>query len=173
MSHPTDDKAAVLVAFASRHGSTEEIAEAIADALRQAGLVAETAEVDEVGDLARYRAVVLGSAIYMGRWIKDARAFIDRNRQTLSALPLWLFSSGPIGDPPEPKDSPFGIDELARELNARGHHVFAGKVDKSELGFGEKAVLKMVGAGEGDFRDWQEIASWARSVADDLSATAG
>lgn len=167
----TDDSATVLVAYASRHGATAEIAEAIAKAIEEAGLPAFAQDIDDVDDPAAYRAVVLGSAVYMGRWVKDARAFAEEHREALGNMPLWLFSSGPIGEPPEPKDSPFGIDDLARDLKARDHHVFAGKIDKSELGFGEKAVLKMVGAGEGDFRDWQDINTWAAAVAAEIGGS--
>src|SRR3712207_229163 len=96
-----------LVAVASRHGSTNEIARAIAEELRTRGLDAEVRDAEEVDVLDGYEAVVLGSAVYMGDWLLAARRLVERHRQRLAALPLWLFSSGPLGlDDPKPHGDP-------------------------------------------------------------------
>ncbi len=167
----SEGTASVAVIYASRHGATKEIAEAIQSTLTEHGLSASLLSVDDKIDLAGFGAVILGSAVYMGRWVKDARAFAEENGEQLKAKALWLFSSGPIGETPEPTEEPFGLPELATELGARDHHIFAGKVDKSELGFAERAVLAAVRAEEGDFRDWDDVRKWASEIACDLSAT--
>lgn len=163
--------ARVLVAVASRHGSTREIAEAIAGTLRDEGLDADLADAAEVTALSGYDAVVLGSAVYVGRWLDPARALVDERGDELAARPTWLFSSGPIGDPPKPDaEDAVQIAEIAERVGARDHRLFAGKLDKSALGFGERAVVLAFRAPEGDFRDWDEIAEWARGIAAALRA---
>ena len=93
----------VLVTAASRHGGTREIAEAIARELEAQGVSVELRELEEVSDLGRYDAVVLGSAVYLGRWLEPALRFVERHADELAERKTWLFSSGPIvGDPPRP-----------------------------------------------------------------------
>ena len=162
------DGKGIAVIYASKHGSTREIAEGLQRVLSDRGLRAELCSVEDGVDLSGFDAVVLGSAVYMGRWLKSAREFAEARGDELTAKPLWLFSSGPIGSQPEPKDDPFGLAELAEKLGAREHRVFAGKIDKSQLGFAERAVLKAVRAEEGDSRDWDEIRAWAWSIAEAL-----
>jgi menaquinone-dependent protoporphyrinogen oxidase len=160
----------VAVVYASKHGSTKEIAEAVQSALAGRGLEARLASVDDKISLSAYDAVVLGSAVYMGRWMKSASEFADSHAREIAEKPAWLFSSGPIGNPPLPMEEPFGLPELKARLRARDHRVFAGKIDKSQLGFAEKAVLMAVRAEEGDARDWDDIRSWAGAIADELTA---
>ena len=92
----------VLVAAASKYGATAEIAEAIGRALREGGVAADVRPVEQAGDLAGYAGVVLGSAVYVGRWLEPGRRFVDEHAEELAAKPTWLFSSGPVGDPPKP-----------------------------------------------------------------------
>ena len=161
----------VLVAVSSKHGSTEEIAQCVGEMLTREGLDATVGAVDEVGDLSAFDAVVLGSAVYAGRWRKDARELAERIG-LLDRPPLvWLFSSGPLGDPPLPADEPTDAPSLIEKTGAIEHRVFAGSLDKSNLSFGEKAIVSAVNAPDGDFRDWQEIESWAKSVADRVLLT--
>ena len=161
----------VLVANASRHGSTREIADAIAAELRAAGFDVDVREVGGVVDVDPYDVVVLGSAVYAGRWLPEAHRFAERHRAKLAAVPLWLFSSGPLGsDGPEPDGDPHRVADLVRAYGARGHRIFPGKLDRSALGLGERLVATMVGAPEGDFRDWGAIRGWARSIAGSLRA---
>ena len=87
----------VLVAYASRHGSTRGIAERIAERLRADGLDAVARPASEVTDASRYDAFVVGAAAYMFHWLKDAITFVRRNRALLAERPTWLLSSGPIG----------------------------------------------------------------------------
>jgi menaquinone-dependent protoporphyrinogen oxidase len=157
----------VLVVVASRHGATRNIAGAIADELRSRKLDADLADIDDINSLDRVDALVLGSAVYMGGWLPAARAFAKRFAVPLARIPLWLFSSGPtVPEGATPGVRPKQVDELARTLHARDHRVFAGRLEPDELGFGERLVSRMVYAPAGDFRDWDEIRSWAAEIAE-------
>jgi menaquinone-dependent protoporphyrinogen oxidase len=155
-----------LIAFASRHGSTREIAEALARELRICGRSVAVRPVEEVKDLAQYEAVVIGSAVYMGNWLPEARRFVEEHRERLATVPVWLFSSGPLGTgDPQPNGDPAHLDAMMRATHARGHRVFVGKLNPGDLGFGERLMAKVVKAPEGDFRDWDAIRAWAREIA--------
>lgn len=163
----------ILVTEASRHGSTRDIADAIAEELRDAGLDADLLDAGSVTNIDGYDAVVIGSAIYMGGWMPDARRLIERFEAQMQALPVWLFSSGPLGDDnPQPAGDPPQVPGLIERSGAREHRVFTGKLDRESLGFGERMIAKMVHAPEGDFRDWDAIRSWAREIAAELGVTA-
>jgi menaquinone-dependent protoporphyrinogen oxidase len=159
----------VLVAAASRHGATQEIAEAIGRTLDAEGMRATVAAIADAGDPTAYDAVILGSAVYLGHWLDGATKYVEARGAALSGRPTWLFSSGPIGDPPRPDDAQaVDVDELVSKTQANGHKVFAGKLDKGKLGFGERAVMMAFRAAEGDYRDWDEVEAWTRSVAVEL-----
>jgi menaquinone-dependent protoporphyrinogen oxidase len=159
----------VLVAVASRHGSTEEIAHAIGTSLQERGLDAVVVRADEVENVVGYEAVVLGSAVYAGRWLEPARSLVYEHVSELAALPTWLFSSGPIGAPPKPEaEEAVHIDKLMVLTHARGHRIFAGQLVRSRLSFAERAVTRAFHAPEGDFRDWEEIDAWAGEIAEAL-----
>jgi menaquinone-dependent protoporphyrinogen oxidase len=156
----------VLVAVASKHGSTHDIAEVIAGELRAAGLGVDLRDIESVTDLAGYHAAVLGSAIYMGNWLGEAKRFVEKHATALAAIPVWLFSSGPLGaDDPKPHGEPAGVPPLVEAAHAREHKVFVGKLDPHELGLGEKLIAKAVHAPAGDFRDWDAIRGWAHEIA--------
>jgi len=157
----------VLVTAASRHGSTEDIAAAIVRVLHLRGLAADLVEPAEVTDLSEYDAVVLGSAVYAGRWMAPATDLVARFRPQLAGRPVWLFSSGPVGSPANPAEGP-AVSKLMEQTGALGHRVFAGKLDKAELGRLERTMVRAVRAPEGDYRNWDDIAAWATSIADDL-----
>jgi menaquinone-dependent protoporphyrinogen oxidase len=161
----------VLVTAASRHEATHEIAETIGRVLAERGLDVDVTRVEEVDDLRRYNAVVLGSAVYVGKWLEPAQRFIEQHADELGTRPTWLFSSGPLGDPPRPTaDSAVQIDEIIAATNAKEHRLFAGKLDKSQLRFAERAIARAVRAPEGDFREWSEIEDWAVDIADALAS---
>ena len=161
----------ILVSTASRHGSTAEVAARVAGTLR-AGLpsdiVVDERAAAEVGDPASYDAVILGSAVYMGRWLDDARKLTERIAAQ-PPRPVWLFSVGPIGDPPKPAEEPAEIGDLVRSTHARGHRLFAGRLDRHQLGLGEKAVVMALRVADGDFRDVDAIDAWGTQIATDLS----
>lgn len=159
----------VLVAVASKHGATRDIAEAIARSLREAGIDALAENVEDVTNVAAYDAFVLGSAVYMGNWLEPARRFVDRHGDELAARPTWLFSSGPTGDPPLPSmGSAVNIDSIAATTRAKDHRLFGGTLDRTRLSFAERAVVLAVRATEGDFRDWDQITRWAAGIAAEL-----
>ena len=159
----------ILVSAASKHGATADIAKAIGDTLAEAGHEAVVLPPDAVTSLAGYDAVVLGSGIYVGQWMDAAKALVERVGDELAGRPVWLFSSGPIGDPPKPQEDPADLADLVAATGAREHRLFSGFVDKSRLGLGEKVILKAVGAHEGDFRPWDEIRAWAGEIAAELA----
>lgn len=159
----------ILVAYASKHGSTADIGAAIASGLNAMGHVVEARSFSAIKSLAPYDAAVLGSAVYMGSWLPDAGRFVERYAQELTQMPVWLFSSGPLGDPPVPVDEPAGVAPLARKVHAREHHVFAGRLIPSNLGLGERLATKVVKAPAGDYRNWAEVQEWAQSIGEFLS----
>jgi menaquinone-dependent protoporphyrinogen oxidase len=156
----------VLVTAASLRGATYEIAEAIAAGLAGRGVDADSRPVEEVDTLAGYDAFVIGSAVYVGRWLEPARVLVERHAALLAERPVWLFSSGPLGPPDalKPEGDPVDVGELVQLVRPVRHQVFAGRLDKSRLGPAEKAVVIAVQAPEGDFRDWEAIERFAHAI---------
>ena len=157
----------VLVAVASRHGATHDIARAIGACLEEgaAGMMAVVQSVEQHPDPAPYDAVILGSAVYAGRWLEPARDYATTHAATLRDRPVWLFSSGPIGAPPYPADEPHDAGPLRAITGAREHRIFPGRLDKQLLGFGERALITAMRAPVGDFRDWDAVRAWADAIA--------
>lgn len=161
----------VLVAVASKHGSTREIGAWIADVLHAKGIDAEIADADRVGSIEEYGAVVVGSAVYMGRWLAPARDLVTREADAFRARPAWLFSSGPLGAGiDDAADAAEGI-RLLGLVGGHDHRVFAGRAVRDEMGFGERAILRMVKQPYGDHRDRAAVEAWAVSIAEALAAT--
>jgi menaquinone-dependent protoporphyrinogen oxidase len=128
---------------------------------------------EDVVGLDSYDAVVIGSAVYAGRWLKPAVAFAHDHAAALRALEVWLFSSGPLSVPKaDGADDPAIVASLMETTGAEGHHLFAGKLEKSQLGVGERAVARVVKAPEGDFRDWEAVDRFAAAIADHLDRAA-
>lgn len=176
---PTAPTPRVLVAHASRHGSTAGIAERIAEQLRGAGLDAVALEVDEVEDVGAWDACVIGAATYMSHWLRPATRFVRRNEELLAERPVWLFSSGPVGDEQLDDEGndllevsrPQEFDELHESLAPREEKVFFGSWDPDAppVGLAER-LMRLVPAGRdtlpaGDFRDWPAIDAWADAIA--------
>ncbi|MBN1991990.1 MAG: flavodoxin domain-containing protein [Anaerolineae bacterium] len=168
----------VLVAYATKYGATAEIAERIGKVLRQAGLPADVLPADKVSNLTPYQAVVLGSAVYIGKWRKQAARFLQANEKMLAQQKVWLFSSGPTGER-EPVELlqgwrlPKAQQAIADRIQPRDIAVFHGNVNADKLNFIEKWMIKNVKAPVGDFRDWEAITAWAATIADALKETAG
>jgi menaquinone-dependent protoporphyrinogen oxidase len=173
----------ILVTVASRHGATGEIGEVLASTLRDAGHDVESLAPELVTTMRHYDAIVIGSAVYTGRWLEPARRLAQRHHAELKQRPVWLFSSGPIGEPLAPTDEPRDGIALRQELEAREHRVFAGKLSPEYLGWVERTITSMLKAPDGDFRDWDEIRAWGDEIAsalrtesdhpEDLAAAAG
>ena len=163
----------VLVAAASKHGSTAEIAEAIAGHLVAAGHDVVVRDPEVVRDLEGVDAVVLGSAVYAGRWLAAAREFCERLGEKLDGRPVWLFSSGPLGDPPKPTSDPVDVAAAVAAMRARGHQIFTGYIDRDKLSLVERAVVRAVHAAPGDFRDWVAIKDWSLLIDAQLRKSGG
>jgi menaquinone-dependent protoporphyrinogen oxidase len=163
----------VLVAYASKRGSTAEIAETIAATLRREGLGVCLEKVEDVQTLDPYDAVVIGSAVYMKRWRGDARHFLKKHRKALKQMPFWVFSSGPVGDPsndnPEWMEPP-RIIEKVEELGGREHVVFGGCLPTEPQNLIEKAMVEGTPRELRDRRDWADIRAWAQNIGRVLGA---
>ncbi|MET7481696.1 flavodoxin domain-containing protein [Streptomyces sp. NPDC005538] len=160
--------ASVLVAYGTKNGSTARIAEVVADVLNKAGVTAEAMPAAAVPDVKPYGAVVIGGALYAGRWHSDARRFLGRHRRALAGRPVWLFSSGPLDASATEKDIPpvAGVRRAMTRLDARGHVTFGGCLEEGAQGRIARAIVRN-GKG-GDFRDFARIETWAAGIADEL-----
>jgi menaquinone-dependent protoporphyrinogen oxidase len=166
----------ILVAYASKHGATAEIAERIGAVLRAAGLWTDVEPVTQVAALAPYQAVVLGSAVYMGRWRAEARRFLAEHRDDLAARDLWIFSSGPTGrgDPKTLTKGwalPSALQHDVEYVKPHDVALFHGALDPAELAFFERWIVRRVGAPEGDYRDPEAIDAWASGIVGTLRDT--
>jgi menaquinone-dependent protoporphyrinogen oxidase len=184
----------VLVVYDSRHGGTRGIAERIGEVVRAEGLDAVVEAADQDHDIGAADAFVVGSGVYMGSWLTEALEFVQRNQETLSARPTWLFSSGPLKgsertkedvDPVAnalgPSEGPGSggrkkVEELSAAIRPRDHRVFFGAFDPKDppKAMSERFVRMMPGSKKilppGDFRDWDAIDAWAREIAAALAA---
>jgi menaquinone-dependent protoporphyrinogen oxidase len=161
----------VLVAYSSKMGSTAEIAEAIGEELRKRGATVDVSDARTAGPPFQYDAVVLGSAVYAARWLKPARRYLKQNSKQMAHRPTWLFQSGPCGEgaqtqrtEPTPK-----IAAIAREIGVDPPVVFGGNLDPARA---KGRIAKWVANSDaaGDYRDWNQIRSWAASIGERLAA---
>jgi menaquinone-dependent protoporphyrinogen oxidase len=159
----------VLVGYATRYGSTHEVADAVAATLRDCGLVVDLQPMREVRTLEGYSALVLGAPLYMFRWHKDARRFLSRHRKAITGLPVAIFALGPVHDPHDENewhDSRAQLDkELAKYpwLAPLVLEVFGGKYDPENL----RWPINLLAGSEPatDIRDWEAIRAWASDLA--------
>ena len=165
---------AVLVAYATRYGSTQAVAEQIAETLRESGFEVTLRSVEEVGSLEGYRAVVLGAPLYIGRWLKGARRFLQQHQEALQGRPVALFTLGPLrGVEEEWQEVRAQLDaELAKYpwLEPSAVELFGGKYDPAKLRFPDSVIARvpaspLQGMPESDLRDWEAIRAWTESVA--------
>ncbi|MGK9147715.1 flavodoxin domain-containing protein [Plantibacter flavus] len=173
-----------LVAYDSKYGATEGIAERIGERLRSRGLEADVTRAGHVPDANAYDAYVVGSASYESNWRKDARAFVKHHADVLATHPTWLFSSGPLGTETVDKEGkdvlkgaePRQFAELADRLHPKGTQVFRGAYHHDEVRGADRVIAWLPAVRdilpEGDFRDWAAIDAWADSIADELGAPA-
>lgn len=161
----------VLVAYGSTRGSTAEIAQWVGMALTEAGIPARVLHAREVRSLDEFGPVILGGALYVGRWHRDARRFARRLRHPLQRRPVWLFASGPLDDSadgPDHGEKVFGakaVRKVAERVHARGTTVFGGRLAPDARGF---PAASMARNSSGDFRDRARITGWARDIAAEL-----
>jgi len=175
----------VLVVYATRHGATKGIAERIAQVLQREGMSVRLSDADDPIAAAKYDAFVIGSAAYMGHWLKPATEFVRDNQGVLAQRPTWLFSSGPVGtDKVDKKGRDVVQESIPREfadfqvaIQPRSEQIFFGAFDPDQppVGLGERmgsmffrfgAIHEALPAG--DFRDWPLIEQWAGDIAKDL-----
>lgn len=160
----------VLVAFASKAGATTGIAEAIGAQLQVLGHAVDVLDVNQVKDVTPYDVVVLGSAIYIRRWRKDAVRFLRNNVDTLRDRQVWLFHSGPVGpDKDQDQDMPAEVSRLAEEIGAAPAVTFPGRLEP-ETAKGFLARRLATGKLAGDARDWDEIRAWATRISAAIDA---
>jgi menaquinone-dependent protoporphyrinogen oxidase len=159
----------ILVTAASKHGATAEMAGWIGETLGDAGLDVEVRAPDDVTSLDGFDAVVLGSGVYAGKWLGAATKLVDRLGPQFQARQVWLFSSGPAGDPPKPEADPVDAEPMRVATSAREHRVFAGQIDRSKLGFAEWAIVAALRVPNGDYRQRPEVEAWAREIATALT----
>jgi len=155
----------VLVTVASRHGATREMGAEVASQLRAAGHDVDELEPDDVEHVEPYDAVVMGSAVYVGRLALGLRDLVERQAGQLRQRPTWLFWSGPVGDPPMPETVPDDVTDIARTTGARDVAVFAGRLDRDGLNISERALVALTRADAGDFRDLDAVRDWAQKIA--------
>jgi menaquinone-dependent protoporphyrinogen oxidase len=158
----------VLVGYATRYGSTQEVAEVVAATLREGGLEVNIQPVRKVRTLAGYSAVVLGAPLFMFRWHKDALRFLSRHREALTERPVAVFALGPTHDPydeEEWQDSRAQLDkELAKFpwLTPVAPEMFGGKYDPAKLRFPINWLAGKEPAS--NLRDWKAIRAWAADL---------
>ncbi len=160
----------VLVTVASRHGATREMGDVVATVLRAHGHTVDQVDPEEVEHVERWEAVVLGSAVYVGRLALGLRDLVDRQGGQLRERPVWLFWSGPVGDPPVPGTVPDDVTQIAGAVGARDAAMFAGRLDRDGLNISERALVALTRADAGDFRDLDVVRTWAEGIARELRA---
>jgi menaquinone-dependent protoporphyrinogen oxidase len=160
----------VLVVYASKMGGTEGIARSLGTAFGERGLAADVVAVDTARSVAGYDAVIIGSALYTTRWRRSARRFVRRNIEALQAVPVWFFSTGPLD--PSAADGAIPpvrqVHSLMECVGARDHETFGGRLAPDAKGFPASAMAKK---NAGDWRDPEQIRSWANEIADQLSSS--
>jgi menaquinone-dependent protoporphyrinogen oxidase len=157
----------VLVTCGSKRGSTEELAQMLADDLREEGLTADLFRPDQIRHLGHFDAVIVGGAIYAGRWHRSARHFVRHHTKALRQRPTYFFSSGPLDDSATKREIPpvRGVRALMKRVGARGHVTFGGRLTPTATGFPARAMAK---EHSGDWRDPAHVRSWAKTVASQL-----
>ena len=161
----------LVVAASSRHGGTCEIADRLASTLQVDLPLGWTVTRPDLSDLRVFDnadAVVLGSAIYYGHWMRSA-AHALRYLEDAPLSDLWLFSTGPVSDVESENAQVISADAMVASGQAIEHQVFGGRLDTSQLSWLERTVVKAVHAIPGDHRDWDQVDDWAHHIAQQLS----
>jgi menaquinone-dependent protoporphyrinogen oxidase len=157
----------VLVTCGSKRGGTEELAQMLADGLREEGLTVSLFRPDQIEHLEHFDAVIVGGAVYAGRWHRSSRRFVRRHARELRQRPTFFFSSGPLDDSATKKEIPpvRGVKALMRHVGARGHVTFGGRLSPDARGFPARAMAK---EHSGDWRDPTQVRRWAMTLAAQL-----
>jgi menaquinone-dependent protoporphyrinogen oxidase len=160
----------VLVAYGSKMGGTQGLAEMLGSELRSNGLDAEVVAASSVRDIEPYDAVIIGGALYAMRWHKDARRFVRRHGRALRQVPVWVFSSGPLDDSARTGDIPpvRFVRKAMDSIEAAGHMTFGGRIAEDATGPIASAMAKQ---SAGDWRDPDHVREWVKLVAESLQAS--
>jgi menaquinone-dependent protoporphyrinogen oxidase len=164
----------VLVAYATRYGSTEEVAAQVAATLRECGYAVDLRRARDVRTIEGYDAIVLGAALYIYRWHRDARRFLSRHRCALLDLPVAVFALGPIQDEDEQwEDARSQLDEQLAKFawfTPVTVEMFGGKFDPAKLPF---PINRFAGSEpSSDIRDWETIRAWANGLPEKIGGSA-
>jgi menaquinone-dependent protoporphyrinogen oxidase len=157
----------ILIAYATKQGSTINIAQAIADELMDDDFQVDVCHISSVNSVDDYDAVVIGSPIRGGRWLPEAQGFVEIHRDSLLARPVALFSScmTVIDDTPENRYTALAyLAPIRAKIEPIAVGIFAGVINQDELPRHERWLMKLRHAPEGDFRDWEEICAWAQDL---------
>jgi menaquinone-dependent protoporphyrinogen oxidase len=172
----------VLVAYSTAGGSTREVAERVGARLRERGAVAEVLPAEAADDLARYDALVLGSAVHSQEWLPAAARLLRRCADEASDTPVWLFSVSSIGETSSAVAAPVSrlLHRWGREprtvtaarsrLSPRDHRSFAGVVTATDWPAWGRVLFRLMGGRFGDHRDWEDVDAWATGIAAALAA---
>jgi menaquinone-dependent protoporphyrinogen oxidase len=163
----TDAKRKVLVAYATRAGSTTGVAERVAEVLNRSGFAAEAVSAKETGDVASYDAVVVGSAVRAGKLMPEVLKFLDKNKSALEAKPLAAFVvclAMKDGNEKGRTTAATYLEPVRAQIKPVSEGLFAGAYDPEKLGFAVRQVMKMMKAPPGDFRKWDQVETWAAGL---------
>ena len=158
----------ILVTAASKHGATDEVADAIAKRIEASGITVDRLAPADVTSVADYDAVIVGSATYILQWMPEAHDFMERFKDQLPVGQVWAFSVGMNGVPKHSKQDGSRVGPLLTHVKCRGLRTFRGRYKPSLLSLRERSVARLAGVVEGDFRDWEAIERWADEIVDAL-----
>lgn len=153
-----------LVTVASRHEATREIGEVVAATIREAGIECDMVAPEEVASVEGYDVVVIGSAIYTGRWLPEARELVERFEADLRERAVWLFSSGLSDAPAKGSNRPAETQNRMAATGAVAHRHFPGRLNLDVLNFAERAIIAAARGKQGDRRDMGAVRDWARTI---------
>ena len=160
----------ILVTAASKHGATDEVADAIARRIEASGITVDRLAPADVTSVSGYDAVVVGSAVYILQWMPEAHDFMERFKDELPVGRVWSFSVGMNGVPKHSEQDGNRVGPLLTHVNCRELRTFPGRYKPELLSLRERSVARLAGVVEGDFRDWDAIEAWADGIAAALKA---
>ena len=163
----------ILVTYASKAGSTGEVAAAIGKTLASNGPTVDVLPLDDVSNIQAYQAVVVGSAIRADSWISAATNFVDSHQSTLRQIPTAFFTCcmALYKQSEENRQKALAyMDPISNMVDPVAIGAFAGKMDYRNISFLDRTIVKMIGVPEGDFRNWDAIQAWAGSLQPALGA---